>query len=1067
MENYHCHSFMSNITTSRDSTTSLEKYAERTIAVGGKTLSSLEHGFQGNWLKTYDVAQKFGLQTTIGCEAYWVKDNQEKDRTNCHIVLLCCSETGRRALNGILSDANEFGYYYRARLGIKEILSLPPQDIFCTSACVAGWLYEDADDIWIQIANHFGKNFMFEVQNHNTPKQIELNKHILDLSLKYNIPIISALDSHFINPEDSIERDDLLADQNIHYDDESGWLMDFPDEETVKQRFVEQGVFSEEQIQQAINNSDIVLSFEDFQFDKKLKLPTIYPGLSQKEKDSIFSKLISKKYKEFIKGIPEEEHQKYFDGVKEEVQTYKDTGISDYPLIDYAIVKRAKELGGQITLTGRGSACSFLTNTLCGFSTIDRFKSPIKLYPERFITTTRILESGQCADIDMNVGNVEVFEQAQSEVLGKDKVAPMIALGTLKKRSAFKMYARVKKLEFDIANEISKQIGKYDEALKYADDEEREEINIFDYVDKKYHEYIEQSKPYWGIVVDKKKHPCGYLLCTENIREAIGLIKCKSDTTKKEYLTTVIDGAMADKYGYIKNDLLVVTVVSLIYKIFERIGENPISTSELIKRTENDENVWRLYANGFTIGINQFEKQSTTQKTIAYKPKNISELSAMVAAIRPGFRSLYKSFESRQPFEYGIKALDDLIQTEQFKHSYVLYQENLMAILNYSGFPMQKCYDIIKQIAKKKPQLVKPLKEQFLKGFQKKLIEDENVVKDVAEELSDRVWTIIDDSTQYSFNSSHAYSVALDGLYCAYLKSSYPFEFYEVLLQVYSSKGQKDKVTALKKEMAEAFGIQEGKYKWGADNRKFVASPENHCIYPSLLSIKGLSQGCANDLYRLAQEHKNIDFYQLWKEMKAVRSLNSGKIEILIKIGYFEDFGSVTKLEKFMQAIEVLYERTQFKKADVPDEYRTIIQKYSDTTDQLKVYRNFNFEAALEEVWNTLKEEKLPLNKRLKYELDYLGYPQTIRPNLGEEYAFVEGYECKFKNPVITLYRIKTGESETVKVKRDKYDSNPFQVGDIIKTVECSKEGKWKKTKEGWLQLDEKETILQVWVSVK
>jgi DNA polymerase III alpha subunit len=295
---------------------------------------------------------------------------------------------------------------------------------------------------------------------------------------------------------------------------------------------------------------------------------------------------------------------------------------------------------------------------------------------------------------------------------------------------------------------------------------------------------------------------------------------------------------------------------------------------------------------------------------------------------------------------------------------------------------MDQCYDIIKQIAKKHPEKIKPLKKQFITGFQKKLIEEEKADKTLAKDTSEKVWQIIDDSTQYNFNSSHSFAVALDGLYCAYLKANYPYEFYEVLMQTYSDKGQKDKVTALKKEMQEAFGIQEGKYKWGADNRKFVADSKNQCIYPSLLSIKGLSQGCANDLFKMAQENIHRSFYQLWKDMKSIRSLNSGKIDILIKIGYFEEFATVTKLEKFMEAIEVLYDRTQFKKVDIPDGYKDIIQKYSETTDQLKVYRNFDFESALEELWNTIENSKLPLNKRLKYELDYLGYPQTIRPKL-------------------------------------------------------------------------------------
>lgn len=237
-----------------------------------------------------------------------------------------------------------------------------------------------------------------------------------------------------------------------------------------------------------------------------------------------------------------------------EVQTYKDTGMVDYPLLDYAIVKDAVAHGGLITDSGRGSSVGYLTNTLCGFSKVDRFKSAIKIYPERFISTTRILESKSLPDIDINVGTPEIFEEAQKRVLGERHVAPMIAFGTFKKKSAFKLFARAKGMDADLANTISEQIGKYDEALKYAEDDEKDDINLYDYVDEQYHEYLEQSKPYLGIVSDKKKAPCSYLLYQGDIRKEIGLIKCKSESTKKEYITCVIDGAIAENYKFLKND---------------------------------------------------------------------------------------------------------------------------------------------------------------------------------------------------------------------------------------------------------------------------------------------------------------------------------------------------------------------------------------------------------------------------------------------------------------------------------------------------------------------------------
>lgn len=137
---------------------------------------------------------------------------------------------------------------------------------------------------------------------------------------------------------------------------------------------------------------------------------------------------------------------------------------------------------------------------------MDRFQSPIKLYPERFISKSRILETKSLPDIDLNWGTPDIAAEAQEQILGKDHAYPMIAFGTCKKKSAFKLYARAQNMDFDLANTISAQIEKYDEALKYADDDEKDDINIYDYVDEQYHSYIDASKSIRALSWIRRKH---------------------------------------------------------------------------------------------------------------------------------------------------------------------------------------------------------------------------------------------------------------------------------------------------------------------------------------------------------------------------------------------------------------------------------------------------------------------------------------------------------------------------------------------------------------------------------
>lgn len=1085
MQNYHRHTSYSNIYIA-DSAAVNEDYAKRAVELGHKVISSVEHGWQGYYFETFELAKKYDLKFIFGAEAYWVKDRHEKDRTNGHIILLAKNENGRRAINSILSTANEDGYYFRPRVDMELLLSLPADDVMITTACIAFWHYDDIEDLLIQLHNHFKSNLFLEIQYHNTDPQINLNKRILALSEKYGIEMIVGMDSHYIYPEQSKERDYILAAKNVHYDDEQGWYMDYPDDDTTMQRFLEQGVFTKGQIQKAMDNTDLLLEFDDYSvlsngepnpiFSKDIKLPTLYDGkheidgkllpkLTQEERNKEYSKLITRLFKEYMESVPPEQYDEYFEGIKTEVQVIKDTNMSDYFLIDYYMVKRAIEMGGVLTNSGRGSSVGYFTNTLLGFSKVDRFQSPIKLYPERFISKSRILETKSLPDIDLNWGTPDIAAEAQEQILGKDHAYPMIAFGTCKKKSAFKLYARAQNMDFDLANTISAQIEKYDEALKYADDDEKDDINIYDYVDEQYHSYIDASKKYQGIIMDKKKAPCAYLLYSGSIREEIGLIKCKSETTKKEYMTAVIDGAIAENYKFLKNDILKVDVVLLVDMIYKRIGIKPHTVNELMELVKNDPLVWDIYASGYTMGVNQVEKASTTRKSMKYQPRNVSELSAFIAAIRPAFKSMYSKLENREDFSYDIPAFDKILQTEELPQSFILYQEQTMNTLNYAGFPIDECYGIIKAIAKKHPEKVRPLKERFINGFRDRIME-EGTPKEKAEEDAARVWQIISDSCGYGFNSAHAYCMALDSLYNAYLKAHYPYEFYEVLLQTYSDKGKKDKVAELKQEMSRAFGIIEGEYKFGLDNRKFVADPDHHTIYPSLLSIKGLSQGCANDLYTLGKKHYN-SFYELWKDLKKKKNLNSGKINTLIEIGYFDDFGSIGKIKRFVEILDKLYDRSQFSKSNPPMEFIKYIKKYSEETE--KQYRKFDFDSALHEIWYDLDDVDIPLGERLEYELDNIGYVKTCMPDMSPDYAFVQAYECKYKNPKLTLYRLCDGSTETVKVRRKKYDEAPINVGNIIKTMECSEEGRWSKDSNGdWQQSQsDKESILKKWSFVR
>ena len=761
-QNYHKHTYYSNIKVS-DSATSYEDYCKRAVELGHGIICSLEHGWQGRYIECHQLAEKYGLKFVFGTEAYWVKDrfaldeNGHKDGSNCHICILAKNENGRQAINEILSQVAEEGmeaYYRQSRIDLPLIMSLPADDVIVTSACIKGWVYEDIDEIYLKMKEHFGNNFYLEVQYHNTASQKKLNKHILDLKKKYGFQLIMGCDSHYIDQKGALDRDEYIKSKGMEYPDENDWYMDYPDGQTAYKRFVEQCVLDHKEIMEAMNNTNIFLEVEEYDcpiFNHDIKMPELYPDLTQEERYNLLEKITMESWSEYKNEVPEEEWDSYEEQIKYELDIVKKTFHSDYFLIDNAIVEEGIKRGGWLTKTGRGSGVSFILNKLLGFTSVDRISAKVKMYPERFMSPTRILETHSLADIDMNVARQEPFWEAQEALLGFDHSKQMIAYQQLKPAAAWKMYAKSQGIDFETANEVSDQIKKWQKAVAQADEDDKDNIDVLDYIDDEYKETYLKSTDYLGVVSSVSSHPCASLLYAGSIRKEIGYIFVKSQAGDG-MLCCCMDGKWAEKYGFLKNDWLKVNVVEVIYKIFERIGMEPFSSTELIKRCENDDKVWGLYKKQCTKGLNQVEQPSSSTKVGAYAPTNISELTAFVAAVRPGFKSMYDIFESRKHFEYGIPAFDNLLQTDEMPNSFVLYQEQAMLTLNYAGIPMSECYAVIKAISKKRVEEITKNKAVFIEGFKKRLSEDKSITDMKAEETAHQVWQIIEDGSRYSFN---------------------------------------------------------------------------------------------------------------------------------------------------------------------------------------------------------------------------------------------------------------------------------------------------------------------------
>lgn len=1069
--NYHKHTSLSNRYMKDSPLLPIDYWNELKARYGDKSCiyTTVEHGWAGNYFKQYDDLEKFNkkngtnIRWIYGVEAYWVKDRHEPDRSNCHIVLLARTDKGRKAINKIISIANKDGYYARPRIDLELIGLLPYDDVMITTACVAFWnKYNDITEIVKHLETSF-PHFYLEVQAHNTPEQKELNRRIIQMSEGLNVPIIAGCDSHVITESQMLDRDELLKSGNIHYEDEDGWYMDYPTYDVLFERFKQQGVLTDSQIKAAINNTNVLFEFEDIKLDRSLKVPVIKElrNKTQEERNHIFEQILKDEWFLQKADINKDKLQQYYQEIKHDIGEIEACNMADYFILSYMVMKRGQEkYGGILTPSGRGSAVSMYLNKLLRLTKVDKVNSPVLMYSERFLTKERVLDSHTPPDIDNNVSDRQPFIQAQRDLVGELGTYDLLALGTLKFKAAWKMYARAYNVEPDTANEVSKQIDRYETAKKHAEDGET--VDIHKYIEPKYQELVDGCKKYLGIYDTAKGHPCGCLCYEGDIESDIGISLCKSEATGKEVFVANIESGTIDAFGYLKQDYLIVDSIGLTYDIYKEAGIEPFTVNQLLEKIAHDDATWQIYANGYTQCVNQCEQPKSTQKVMRYKPKNIAELTQFIAAIRPSFQSMYQTFEQRQHFDYGIKALDDLLQDEYCSSSFILYQESLMKVLGFAGFPMSETYTIIKAISKKKDYIIKDAKPKFIKNFAQAILDTGETDDDSkAHELADKVWTIIENSAAYGFNSAHAYCMAIDSVTIAYLKAHYPLEFYKCVLQRFTDKGEKDKVALIKQEMLKR-GYKLKDIQFGDDNRAFNIDRANNCIVQTMASIKDMPKSAPEALYELGKSDIQ-NRAALYQALMDDPRINKKAIEILFHLGYFNKFAQPNRLIAEYEIYQKYISTKVLTKSSFDDIMIDTIRPCCGKETE-KQFREIDNKALITALIKQANIKPATIVDRIKWQLEYLGYCTANDPNSDpNDWLVLDVKTTGYGTVYVKIYNLCFGIERTHKVNRQYYRKNPINVGDCIKAVIQEKD-KYKKSEDGeWIKTGEKENIIKCW----
>ena len=1042
---YHLHSDMSNGVTNIDSVTKFQKYIDRAKETGMKAMAFSEHGSVFAWDLKKEAIEKAGMKYIHAEEFYITQTLEEKVRDNWHCVLIGKNWDGVRELNYLASKSfnrKDNHFFYVPRITIDDLLNTS-DNIIITSACLGGPLNHAPEDIVKRLLKFMSKNkhrCFLEIQHHNVPDQKSYNLQLVQWSKEYGIPLIAGTDTHSLDEIHAEGRKILQKSKDICFSDEDGWDLSFKTYDELCEAYRKQGALSEEVYLTAIENTNKMADMvEEFVLDRHTKYPKIYD-----DPVKTFKQKINDGYKnnEYV-------HQRYskkevLDRVQEELAVYEKVGAIDFMLLETYIREWEKSVGIH-SGPGRGSVSGSMIAYLLNITKMDSLKFHLNFF--RFMNPARVTN----ADIDTDYYSkdrekLKYFLLHDRMNLSNIKTSEIITFNTIALKGAIRDVCRAL---------YKKDQGDDGEYLKIADaicaEVERDE----DGMRKKYPEVFKYVDIVNGTIVSIGSHPSGVLVSDRDIERDVGL--CSISTS--DYPVSMLDMHGLDGQMYVKLDVLGLDNLGVINQTCELAGIDYLTPDNV---DLDDEKVWKSIRDDTTL-IFQWESDSAqaylkkfmSDETIAKikaKSSNFSYLkwfSFGNGLLRPACASYRDEVSGGDFYDNGFKELNEFLAPEAGR---VCMQETIMMFLvKFCGYSQAESDSVRRAIAKKKGT------ETLLPEIEQRFIEYSSTHYDITKEKCQEVikpfLQIILDASDYGFSWNHSDAYSSIGYISGYLRYYYPLEFLTASLNIFSDK--EEKTTAIT-NYARKVGITIKDIKFGHSKADYSMEKETNSIYKGIASIKYMSADVANKLYDLAHTQKFDSFIDLLRVFPG----DSRQLEILIKLNYFSQFGSIGKLLNIVELYNKFGTRKTLKESDVlslPTPVQEVIAKY--TVKPKTQYKITDNDGMLRELAELVGERPITMMMRLEWEKEFLGYCASTDPSQQGSWLVLD-IDTKY-SPKLSIYAIWSGEQRIVKVSKRDFQSNPLVKGDTIRlTIEQRPkaklmDGQWVKdesVKEDWLK---------------
>ncbi len=780
----------------------LEELFEEAQRQGMRAVAMTDHGNLFGAVKFSLLGEEFGIKPIIGAEMYIAPEGIGKKETApgkpglYHITLLAENEEGYKNLIKLSTISYLEGFYYKPRID-KELLRKHSQGLIALSGCLQGeipkWVQmgmeAQADAAVEEYMEIFGReNFFLELMDHGLEEQKLVNSYLIKASEKFGLGLVATNDAHYLRKEDHELHDILLCIQTKSKLTDEGRMRFKTSEFYFKSAEEMEALFRE--VPQALDNTVAIAERVNFHLRKsdRYYLPQ-FPVPQGYPLEDYFEELVWKGFEERWEelrgsGIPREEYEKR---LRREIEVIKKKGFSGYFLIVWDIVKRARERGIPVG-PGRGSAAGSLVSYRLGITQLEPLKYGLLF--ERFLNEERV----SMPDIDIDFcrrRRGEVVEEIK-RTYGSGNVSQIITFGTMKARAAIRDVGRVLSIDDDVVDRTAKKIPfnmTIMEALE-ADPTLREEYEKDSQVKK----LIDNAVKIEGRIRQASVHAAGVVISPKPLVEILPLYRAKKD------ITTQFEMSDLEALGLLKMDILGLANLTVIDDTLKMLREREGVEIDLKKIPLDDPETLRIFQEGKTNGVFQFESSGMKRTLMKAKPRKFEHLIALNALYRPGpmqYIDLYiRRMHGEEKVTYPFPELEPILKET---YGVLVYQEQVMLVaVALAGFSMTKADDLRKAMGKKKVKLMEKLGKEFVEGAVAR-------GKDPA-----KVRKLFEDMMhfgQYAFNKSHAAVYSLVAFWTAYLKTHYPTYFLSALL---TNAAQLNRTSEILKYINDAkdFGIE-------------------------------------------------------------------------------------------------------------------------------------------------------------------------------------------------------------------------------------------------------------------